>query len=71
MKFIKSDLRDTVFSGAKMTNVKFGQRAAITGHTDRVLGIAISSNGKHIVSCSADRSIRIWDFATRKEYMKL
>lgn len=54
-----------------MTNVKFGQRAAITGHTDRVLGIAISSNGKHIVSCSADRSIRIWDFATRKEYMKL
>ncbi len=37
----------------------------LRGHTDSVLSVAISSDGKYIVSGSADTTIRIWDLETR------
>ncbi|KAJ2914830.1 hypothetical protein MD484_g5576, partial [Candolleomyces efflorescens] len=43
----------------------------LNGHTDSVLGIAISPDGKRIVSCSKDESIRIWDFTTGKQGKEL
>ena len=32
-----------------------------TGHSDPVESVAFSPNGQHIVSCSEDRTIRVWD----------
>ncbi|PVF90877.1 hypothetical protein CPB86DRAFT_686878, partial [Serendipita vermifera] len=37
---------------------------AWTGHTDRVLSVVWSSNGRQIVSGSADHTIRLWDTQT-------
>ena len=34
------------------------------GHTDSVMSVAFSQDGKHIVSGSWDRTIRVWDALT-------
>jgi WD40 repeat protein len=31
------------------------------GHTEAVLSVAFSPNGKHIVSCGIDKTIRVWE----------
>ena len=36
----------------------------LKGHTDSVLSVAYSPDGRHIISGSADRTIRIWDAKT-------
>ncbi|KAG8813182.1 hypothetical protein FRC19_002623, partial [Serendipita sp. 401] len=36
----------------------------LTGHTGEVLGIAYSPDGRRIISCSSDNTIRIWDAET-------
>ncbi len=36
----------------------------LTGHTGAVTSIAFSPDGKHIVSGSTDKTLRIWDAAT-------
>ena len=41
------------------------------GHTDRVYGVAISPDGKRIVSGSRDGTIKIWDATTGGELMIL
>ena len=33
----------------------------LTGHIDWVMSVAYSPDGRHIVSGSADNTIRIWD----------
>ena len=33
----------------------------LIGHTSTVWGLSISSNGKHLVSCSDDKSIILWE----------
>ena len=38
----------------------------LTGHTDSVLAVALSSNGKLIVSGSADKTVRLWEAETGK-----
>ncbi|HEX7186217.1 MAG TPA: AAA family ATPase [Thermoanaerobaculia bacterium] len=40
--------------------------ATLTGHESAVLSCAFLSEGNRIVSCSADRSARIWDVETRE-----
>lgn len=34
----------------------------LKGHTDSVQDVAFDSQGKWLVSCSADMSIKLWDF---------
>ena len=41
--------------------------SVLTGHSNSVNSVAYSPDGKHIVSGSGDRTVRIWDAATGKE----
>ena len=46
-------------------------QVTLKGHTNRVLGVAISSDGKRIVSGSMDKTIKVWDAATGMELLTL
>jgi len=43
----------------------------LTGHSARVLSVAYSPDGKHIVSGSGDNTVKIWDSTTGKEVIVL
>jgi RNA polymerase sigma factor (sigma-70 family) len=41
-------------------------RATLEGHTDRVSSVVFSPGGKLLATASADGTVKLWDFATRK-----
>ena len=41
------------------------------GHTARVLGVAVSADGQHGLSCSGDATLRLWDLQTGKELRRM
>ena len=43
------------------------QECTLTGHSDRVLSVAYSQDGKHIVTGSWDKTVKIWDSTTGEE----
>jgi WD40 repeat protein len=43
------------------------ERTTLQGHTDWVLSVAISSNGRLVASGSRDNTVRLWEVATGKE----
>jgi tricorn protease-like protein len=43
------------------------ERASLRGHTNEVVSLAISADGKTLASGSKDRTIRLWDLPTGKE----
>ena len=48
---------------------KASSNAEIQGHTDEVLTLAVSSDGKYLVSAGRDRRLGVWD-AEKGEWMK-
>ncbi|MGI5163649.1 WD40 repeat domain-containing serine/threonine protein kinase [Spirillospora sp. CA-253888] len=42
------------------------KRGQLTGHAESVTGVAFSPDGKRLVSGSADKTLRIWDLASRR-----
>lgn len=38
--------------------------AELTRHTDWVLGVRCSTDGKRLATCSADRTVKLWDLST-------
>ena len=44
-----------------------GQECTLTGHSEPVLSVAYSPDGKHIVSGSCDRTVKIWDAQSGKK----
>ena len=67
--FRNSDLRGMDFSQSTMNKTIFGQLAVLKGHTQGVLSVSISPDGKKIVSGSYDNSIRVWDTDTGREIL--
>ena len=45
--------------------------ATLEAHTDNILALALSRDGKLLATGSADTTVKIWDVATRKETAKL
>jgi hypothetical protein len=43
------------------------ERAALRGHTNEVLSLAITADGKTLISGSLDKTIKLWDLTTYKE----
>ena len=43
------------------------QECTLTGHSGPVYSVAYSPDGKHIVSGSGDKTVKIWDSTTGKE----
>ena len=43
------------------------QKCTLTGHSNVVSSVAYSQDGKHIVSGSADRTVKIWDAQSGEE----
>jgi len=43
------------------------QECTLTGHSREVTSVAYSPDGKHIVSGSADQTVKVWDSQTGKE----
>ena len=56
----RCDLRNSTFNYAKIYRFNF----LAQGHRDLIISVAISPNGKKIVSGGADKTIRIWDART-------
>ena len=43
------------------------QECTLTGHSHSVNSVAYSPDGKHIVSGSSDKTLKIWDSSTGEE----
>lgn len=41
------------------------------GHTEEVIGVAVTPDGAHAVSASEDRTLRVWDLESGREVCTL
>src|SRR5205814_769831 len=47
------------------------ERATFKGHTDNVLALALTLDGKMLATASADKTVKLWNLATGKEVATL
>jgi hypothetical protein len=45
--------------------------AVCRGHDEPICGLSFTSDGRHVITASSDRSLRIWDVQTGVEHMRL
>jgi WD40 repeat protein len=45
----------------------WGERRTFKGHTGQVWHVAVSPDGKHLLTSGQDKSVRLWDVATGEE----
>ena len=57
----------TLVEFKKWTERVFWQVFALAGHSDRVLSVDFSPDGKHLVSGSIDKLVKIWNAETGAE----
>jgi WD40 repeat protein len=58
-------------AGVHASDQEAKESGTLRGHTNDVLSIAITADGKTLVSGSADKTIKLWDLATGKERVTL
>jgi len=56
-----------VCADADVRGLVHEQECTLTGHSNWVTSVAYSPDGKHIVSGSDDRTVKVWDAQTGKE----
>lgn len=67
---ISADDRDILSTGlfwdhdVRIWNRATGKCRILKGHTDAVMDVTISKDGKSIISCSTDGTLRVWELAT-------
>ncbi len=52
-------------------NLKPILRLDTGGHTSKIQKFAVTSDKKYLISCSDDKTIRVWDMQTKKEVRKI
>ncbi|WP_405070884.1 hypothetical protein OG558_15425 [Kribbella sp. NBC_01510] len=57
-----ADARYAMLAAAALPGI-----ATLNGHTDYVVSVAFSPDGKTIVSGSSDHTVRLWDLGTRRQ----
>ena len=59
-------------TGVRIWDLETGTcRVTLKGHTDEVNSVAITPDGKRILSGSDDKSVRVWDASSGRELAKL
>src|SRR3954469_20348380 len=56
---------------AEKPDHRVGELRVLEGHSDRVLAVAFSSDGKRALSGSQDRTVRLWNVGSGKELCRL
>lgn len=56
-----------VFEGHLLGSQEHPLPLRLEGHTDEVVALVLLPGGRHMVSCSADRSLRVWDLETMQQ----
>ncbi|ETO29106.1 NB-ARC domain-containing protein, partial [Reticulomyxa filosa] len=71
VSFFQAFLNKANFTNASMNEIYFGEYAYLNGHLGDVNGIGVSPDCSKIVSCSNDKTIRIWDLSSGRQLQAL